>query len=312
MILLCGIPTESPITMVNDALRQLGHMPVMFNQRRFATTAIELTLSGDQIRGWLHIDDAHFRLEEFTGVYVRLMDDRLLPELEGKAFDSPERTYCRRLHETLSLWLELTEARIVNRATSMMSNNSKPYQAQLIRELGLLVPATVVTNDPERVLAFRRQYGRVIYKSISGVRSIVQEFTDKDLDRLDKIRWCPTQFQEFVEGENVRVHIVADNVFPTRIRSKAVDYRYAHEEIGEAAELEECDLPSEVAAQCVALAKGLGLAFAGIDLMLTKDGRYYCFEVNPSPGFSYYEANTGQPIALAVAKHLIGSAGADS
>jgi len=30
----------------------------------------------------------------------------------------------------------------------------------------------------------------------------------------------------------------------------------------------------------------------------------YCFEVNPCPGFSYYEANTSQPISAAVARRL--------
>jgi hypothetical protein len=29
-----------------------------------------------------------------------------------------------------------------------------------------------------------------------------------------------------------------------------------------------------------------------------------CFEVNPSPGFSYYEGHTGQPISAAIARYL--------
>ncbi len=48
----------------------------------------------------------------------------------------------------------------------------------------------------------------------------------------------------------------------------------------------------------------LGLLIAGIDLRLTDDGHWYCFEVNPSPGFTYYEIATGQPLALAVARLL--------
>ena len=32
----------------------------------------------------------------------------------------------------------------------------------------------------------------------------------------------------------------------------------------------------------------------------------YCFEVNPSPAFSYDEAHTGQPIAQAIARYLAG------
>ena len=43
---------------------------------------------------------------------------------------------------------------------------------------------------------------------------------------------------------------------------------------------------------------------AGIDLRLTDDGRWFCFEVNPSPGFTYYEQATGQPIARSIARLL--------
>jgi glutathione synthase/RimK-type ligase-like ATP-grasp enzyme len=50
----------------------------------------------------------------------------------------------------------------------------------------------------------------------------------------------------------------------------------------------------------------LGLAFAGIDLKITPEKHVYCFEVNPSPAFSYYQSNTGQPIADAVAAYLDG------
>jgi glutathione synthase/RimK-type ligase-like ATP-grasp enzyme len=48
----------------------------------------------------------------------------------------------------------------------------------------------------------------------------------------------------------------------------------------------------------------MDLLFTGIDLKLTPDGEYYCFEVNPSPGFVYYERYTGQPISAALADLL--------
>ncbi|MGH8914072.1 MAG: ATP-grasp domain-containing protein, partial [Acidimicrobiia bacterium] len=58
--------------------------------------------------------------------------------------------------------------------------------------------------------------------------------------------------------------------------------------------------------RAVALAADLGLPVAGIDLMIDEDGDVYCLEVNPSPAFSYYEQNTGQPIAMAIARYLSG------
>jgi glutathione synthase/RimK-type ligase-like ATP-grasp enzyme len=66
------------------------------------------------------------------------------------------------------------------------------------------------------------------------------------------------------------------------------------------------ELSDHLAEMCVKLSAGLGLAFAGIDLKVTQDNRVYCFEVNPNPAFSYYEANTGQPMAQAIAAYLAG------
>jgi glutathione synthase/RimK-type ligase-like ATP-grasp enzyme len=83
------------------------------------------------------------------------------------------------------------------------------------------------------------------------------------------------------------------------------DYRYAHTE-GNDADLKAIDLPEDVEHRCIKLSRTLGLAFSGIDLKITPDNKIVCFEVNPSPGFSYYEVNTGQPIARTVARYLAG------
>ena len=306
MILLCGIPSETPLAMVHEALREIGEEPLLFNQREFAGARLEFRLSGGQVTGSLGMMGQSYRLEDIQAVYLRLMDDRFLPELESEAQGSPARTACRALHDALVRWCEIAPARVVNRAGPMGSNFSKPYQAQLIRAYGFHVPETLITNDPELVLEFRRRHGRVIYKSISGVRSIVKTLEEKDLQRLDHIRWCPTQFQEFVEGSDVRVHTIGTRTFATAVAAEATDYRYAHRD-GREAELQPVELSDEAAEGCVRMAEGLGLGVAGIDLRITPDGDVYCFEINPSPAFSYYEANTGQPIARAIARYLAGT-----
>jgi glutathione synthase/RimK-type ligase-like ATP-grasp enzyme len=210
------------------------------------------------------------------------------------------------LHDVLIRWCEIAPARVVNRVAPMASNFSKPYQAQLIRRYGFLTPETLITNEPELVFDFYQEHRQVIYKSISGVRSIVQQLDESDLPRLPQIRWCPTQFQEKVEGTDVRVHTVGEQLFATAAVTTATDYRYAYRQVGDGADLQPTELPSELTERCIGLAKGLGLAFAGIDLKITPDGQVYCFEVNPSPAFSYYEMNTGQPIAATVARYLAG------
>lgn len=306
MILLCGIPSEPPLARVIDALAGIKARCVVFNQRHFAAADMAYEIGGNGVSGFLELNGKRHRLAEITGVYTRLMDFRVLPELSDVPESAEPFRHCAALHDTLTRWCEIGPARVVNRMTPMGSNSSKPYQAQLIQAYGFEAPETLITNDPEPVLQFRERHKRIIYKSTSGVRSIVQMFGDEDVKRLAELKWCPTQFQQYVEGFDVRVHVVGDKVFATRIESAATDYRYASTQVGKAANLSATELSDDVADKCTRLTAGLGLAFAGIDLKFTPDGRVFCFEVNPSPGYSYFEANTGQPIAQAVARYLAG------
>lgn len=307
MILICGIPSEAPLAMVREALCKLDVPHTIFNQRQFLRMAMDFDVSNGRIRGCLSIAGQEINLQDITGVYTRVMDDQSLPELKHEPENSLLRQHSRALHDTLMRWSEITPARVVNRIAPMGSNSSKPYQAQLIQAYGFCVPETLITNEPAEVIAFRKKYGRIIYKSISGIRSIVQTLDNDDLDRLEQIRWCPTQFQAYVPGTDVRVHTIGQQVFATAINADgATDYRYAAQQNGQQADLIEISLPDDLSQRCLDLAAGLGLAFAGIDLKLTSDGEVYCFEVNPCPGYSYYEANTGQPIAKAVASYLAG------
>jgi ribosomal protein S6-L-glutamate ligase RimK-like protein len=303
MILVCGIPSESPVAYLRAELDKLGVEHVMFNQRRFEHSQLDFSLDGGAATGRLQIDGESFCLEDFCGVYTRMMDDQRLPELTNEPAASARRSYCRNLHDALYCWYEIATARVVNRSAAQATNFSKPFQAQLIREQGFAIPETLITNDPELVRAFIADHDRVVYKSISGVRSIVQTFEQEDLRRLERIRWCPVQFQAYVEGTNVRVHTVGEEVFATAVLSDVTDYRYAERQNG-SAELRAIELDDGLAERCVRLAGSLALPFAGIDLKLTPSGEAYCFEVNPSPAFAYYESGSGQPIAASLARYL--------
>ena len=59
----------------------------------------------------------------------------------------------------------------------MASNGSKPYQAQVIVRYGFSCPDTLISTSPQEVLDFASRYRQVIYKSCSGIRSIVTAWT---------------------------------------------------------------------------------------------------------------------------------------
>jgi glutathione synthase/RimK-type ligase-like ATP-grasp enzyme len=277
---------------------------VVLNQRHVRTNHIEYQITNDGISGDLTVNGRSYDLRCIRAVYLRLIDHRQFPELVNELEQSPLRHQVGTFHQAFIDWSEITDSLVVNRFSRQASNGSKPYQAQIIHHMGFRVPETLITNDPELVREFAREHGRVIYKSISGIRSIVSELDDAAQTRLELIRWCPVQFQRYVAGMDVRVHVVGTEVFATAIDSAATDYRYAARQNGTPAKLSPYDLEPDVAERCVQLAATLELPFAGVDLRLSPDGVVYCFEVNPSPAYSYYENHTGQLISTAVAALL--------
>jgi glutathione synthase/RimK-type ligase-like ATP-grasp enzyme len=303
-VLVCGIISESPVKRIINELVHMNVPVIVFYQRQVEYTSISYKINKG-VKGRMDIQEAGFNLDDIGGVYTRLIDDRVLPELKNETADSPSLKYSFSFHQLLSQWMEVTNATVVNKVSAMQSNGSKPFQAQYIRQSGFHIPETLITTDPENVLSFRRQHKRIIFKSMSGIRSIVREFNDDDVPRLPLIKNCPLQFQQYIDGFHVRAHVIGRRVIATSIHSDATDYRYASS-YGKTARLNAYKLNDDLAERCVTLSRSLGLNFSGIDLKFSPDGKIYCFEVNPSPGYSYYEANTGQQIARTVAEYLSG------
>lgn len=235
-------------------------------------------------------DGRHVDLDSVTGVLVR----------PDATIATPQ---ALTIFQELDAWTELTSAVVLNRPSAAATNRSKPYQLQLISRHGFAVPDTIVTTDPDDMAQLRDEHGRVIYKSVSGIRSIVAEISELHRDRLDDVSTCPTQFQQYVAGVDHRVHVVDDTVFACAIRSTATDYRYAALSATTVTMSEET-LPADIERQCLELAHGLGLGLAGIDLRVDIDGRWWCFEVNTAPGFTWFEDHTGLPISAATARAL--------
>jgi hypothetical protein len=316
MILVAGIEDEGPTASVVGALDAIGANYCVFDQRRAPDADIEIEIadaeSGGAIGGTLTIGHEMIRLDELRAIYLRLMDDNLLPNVASLPLDAPERCHCRRLHELLIRFADIAPCRVLNRPSDMSSNQSKPFQAHAIRDAGFDIPETVITNDPVVARDFIESAwaggGSVIYKSVSGVRSIVQTVTQDDLSRLDRIRWCPTQFQRRVAGTDIRVHVIGATVLAVAITSAATDYRYALRDTGTAPTVARIELDGETRARCLRLAERLRLPLAGIDLRHKPNGRHVCFEVNPSPAFSFYESRADLPIAAAIARYLAGEA----
>ena len=296
-----GIPSDPPLAAVEQILKRDGIPCAFLDQRSILDT--ELTLSGGAaIAGVLRVAGDGLRLEDVKAAYPRPYDLELLQPIANAGPQSPEFQHANAVQQAMSIWLDLTPALVLNRPREMALNYSKPYQSAMIEAAGFAIPETLLTTDPAAVRDFIATHGAVIYKSVSAMRSIVSQLRPEDEARLEAVSWCPTQFQRRITGPEVRAHVIGDKVFACEIVSKADDYRYASLS-GDSLEIRPYDLPEDCAARCRNVAAAMRFLIAGVDLRC-ENGVWYCFEVNPSPGFMYYQEQTGQPIDEAIARLL--------
>jgi glutathione synthase/RimK-type ligase-like ATP-grasp enzyme len=303
MILTWGLPNDGPVVAVREQLDRLGRANEFFlvDQHRYADVLGDFRIEEGCLCGWLQVGKQRIAFDELTGIYLRSYP--VPKQADGRPV-AVELLYAvdrflLSLAENAQPWTA-----VLNKPSAMASNDSKPAQTILIAACGFRTPETIITNDRKVAEAFWLKHGTVIYKSTSGIRSVVATLTGAHRDRLERVVTCPTQFQEFVPGEDFRVHVVANQVFATKVITEAIDYRYASRD-GFARTMMAVQLPDDVAHRCVSMTRQLDLLLSGIDLRLTPKGEWYCFEVNTSPAFSWFEGHSAQPIAEAVTTLLL-------
>jgi hypothetical protein len=303
MIVLWGAPGEAPLDAVGQALARLGADFTLLDQRGASDMTVALDIAADgTASGTVVSPERTLDLDRVGALYLRPFETHVA--CGASSLEDPAYARAAAADAALVAWADLSRAAIVNRPAEMAANNSKPYQLALIARSGFRVPDTLVTTDPAAAQRFLLRHDAVIYKSVSGVRSIVSRLNAADAPSLGSVANCPTQFQAYVPGVDIRVHVIGDAVIVTEIHSDADDYRYASR-FGRDMSMTPGELPEAVARACREMVRGMGLLVAGVDLRRTPGGEYFCFEVNPSPGFTFFEAGAGQPIAATIADLLL-------
>ena len=284
MILLVGIQSEPPLEYVKRALTDLGSAFIELNQRADLVSSDQPILSD----GWLHCDGRDIRVKDISAIYNRLADYISTPEyLLLAPSDHRARREFEARHTALVSLLNSFDGLVVNRPKSMGTNSSKPYQLQTLKALGFSIPNTIVSNDRAELISFIASHERCIVKSASGIRSIVRLIQLDEIEGFRDELIVPLQVQEYIQGIDLRVHVVGETCIGCVIGSRETDYRYPVHTPPRLHQLDE--LPSQIASLCIEATRQLDLAFSGIDLRLTPEGGCFCFEVNPSPAYPYFE-----------------------
>jgi len=222
---------------------------------------------------------------------------------------------------TLQGMLESLPCFMMDRVSTVRAAEHKPRQLGLACEVGLDVPRTLTTNDPEAVHAFWALcHGRVVVKALSsfaiydevGREQVV--FTSvlpaEELQHLDQLALAPMTFQEHLDKAiELRVTLIGPRVFAAAVDSQAlegarVDWRKEGSRLAHA--WTPYVLPAEVSTALLRLAARLGLSYGAADIVVTPDGRHVFLEINPAGEWFWLDDVFGpRALSTAIAETLL-------
>ncbi len=232
--------------------------------------------------------------------------------------------WARREYEEFHRWLirGLPEnAFWINPLDAARRARSKLEQQRVALRVGLLVPPTLYSNDPEAIRAFvRNQGGDAVYKPLGptgfwqiGDDTIAALFTsrlaEEHLADDDALRATPGIFQPRLEkSHELRVTVIGRRIFAARVDSQSMatgrlDWRRSLDEM--AGFFAPIDLAPDLDRAILGLMDELGLVFGCLDFIVTPAGESLFLEVNEMGQFLFIEQFTEIPLLDAFCEMLI-------
>jgi len=194
----------------------------------------------------------------------------------------------------------------VNPIDSTALGERKVLQLRLAREVGLRIPPTLISNDPNMLRHFAaRHSGGVICKPIyhglvlqgSERYSVyTNQINPDDLTDDVQLRACPTLLQKRIpKGTDIRATFIGKELFPVEIFSREsmpLDWRRP----GERIHYRDAELPSAIEQSCRELLKKLRLSYGAFDFVRSPEGEFFFLEVNPTGEWAWLERALGIPM----------------
>ena len=235
--------------------------------------------------------DAEVPLSDVDAFYCRLTDCRTLWSSEDEIRQSG-------LLFSLRLWLTASRALVINRPDADQHNGSKSLHEAELARLGFAVPESISSSDIAQLADFVDS-GRTVIKACCGLRANTRELRIDHLAEYSAARG-PVHLQRLITGHDIRAHVVGTEIFAVRIdNSHEVDYRTDHN-----ARYSTTTLPTELQDLLVVATRAQGTVFSGWDLKVDDEGRFWCLESNPMPGYNFYDGHTKGNISKALMRQL--------
>ncbi len=288
-------------------LRELGHEPIRLHTQDMPVFSnFLLHFAHGKWSGTLQMRGRVITIEQIHSIWWRRPGPFAVPD----TFNAGEQQFIQEeLQHTLAGLWDTLDCYWMSFPHNLRLAGWKPSQLQRAAALGLEVPESIISTDPEQVRAFyEKHHGAIIYKTLSdpsphldvtrgegGPRPAqivyTTRVTDQYLQVFEHAHAAPCLFQEYIPKKyELRVTIIGDEVFTAAIHSQEhsktqTDWRHYDVEIP----YRKAELPPDVAAKCYRLMKSYGLNYSAMDLIVTPDGRYVFLESNPNGQFLFVQ-----------------------
>lgn len=209
---------------------------------------------------------------------------------------------------------------VVNNPFNNYRANNKIEQLQRAREIGLNVPDTLITNEPNKAKEFYEKHKRnIIFKmqklpiieDKNGVHKTImtRRVLPEDFAEIERIKNGPCLFQEHIEKEyEIRLTTVGNELFPIAIYSQDSEISrddFRRYDFGKV-RYKNVNIPEEITTKILSLTKQYKLHYAAIDLIYTPKDKYVFLELNPNGQYLWTEEMSGAPITNSFADYLAG------
>ncbi len=213
---------------------------------------------------------------------------------------------------------QLPHAKWINPLEAGEAAESKLTQLQVAKELGLRVPATLVTTSPNEARAFAENFpeGIITKLLLPTVQSMdghpdfayTTRIRPEHWEHLAVIRWMPQIFQPYLRRRReFRVIVVDQHLFVGALRvanPDCVDWRAANESDGLTWEVGQ--LSDSLKTRILKMMKYFGLTYAALDFLeVEADQEPYFLELNQAGEWGWLERDLSLPIAQHIARALI-------
>ena len=289
-ILILGNASDAHAAHLKDVLSQKG-VTVDYWDTCLFPTQLRISWQPDTQTGCLTLPGGRqLNLQDIHSVFWRNFSGIYIPPLKDS--DQHRIAFNDSMSALRSL-IQACPARWVNSWQAYQFHKEKPLQLAKVKQMGVSIPSTLISNSPQQVREFVQDHKKVIFKPVYG-GAHTQFITDNHLEiqRLSQVlSISPVTIQEYIEGTNIRTYVINGSVYSAEIRSNSLDFREDPK-----SELLVVELPNSIQKQCLAITKALMLEWTAIDWRLKPTGEYIFLEANPSPMFMYFERQTGFPI----------------